>query len=279
MKLSLYTFVKDGLYLDFHVVEMLKHHLPLADEIIVDEGYSSDGTFEAISTIDSKIRVFRNEWDRTDPKTWSIKYRNRARQQCTGDWCIMLDADEFIPEWEFRNIRDTLSRTDKSIIAMNYMNFYGNYKIYNANPLKFGWPKWKFAIHRNLPLIEAWGDGANVRHQQQHDINDRSIYGEAFLTVHHFGTVRHAARLRQKWRHQSLRNRHGSNKKPKWDRTPGVVFDLMPHKWDDPDFMEDLTIYDGPFVEAVNKNPDEFVRDEFVLYNLLKTKHHVSDPE
>ena len=30
MRLSLYTSVKDGLYFDYHVVEMLKHHLPLA---------------------------------------------------------------------------------------------------------------------------------------------------------------------------------------------------------------------------------------------------------
>ena len=39
MKLSLYTFVRNGLRYDFHVVEMLKHHLPLVDELIVNEGY------------------------------------------------------------------------------------------------------------------------------------------------------------------------------------------------------------------------------------------------
>ena len=62
MKLSLYTFVRNGLKYDFHVVEMLKHHLPLVDELIVNEGYSTDGTFERISNIDPKIQVFRSEW-------------------------------------------------------------------------------------------------------------------------------------------------------------------------------------------------------------------------
>ena len=56
LKLSLYTCVKDGLYYDYHVVDMLKHHLPLADEIIVNEGFSKDGSYEAIKDIDPKIK-------------------------------------------------------------------------------------------------------------------------------------------------------------------------------------------------------------------------------
>ena len=46
MTISLYTFVRNGLELDFHVVQMLRHHLPLVDEVIVNEGYSTDDTFE-----------------------------------------------------------------------------------------------------------------------------------------------------------------------------------------------------------------------------------------
>ena len=60
MLLSVYTYVKNGLHYDFHVVEMLKHHLPLADEIVVNEGYSTDGTYEAIASLDSKIRITRS---------------------------------------------------------------------------------------------------------------------------------------------------------------------------------------------------------------------------
>ena len=38
MKLSIYTGVKDGLFFDFHVEAMLRHHLPLADEIEIISG-------------------------------------------------------------------------------------------------------------------------------------------------------------------------------------------------------------------------------------------------
>ena len=91
MRLSIYTFVKDGLYFDFHVVAMLKHHLPLADEIIVNEGYSTDGTYEAIKDLDARIKVHRFEWDRSEPDAWHRKFKNQARELCAGDWCILLD--------------------------------------------------------------------------------------------------------------------------------------------------------------------------------------------
>jgi len=58
MKLSLYTFVKNGLYLDFHVVAMLRHHLLLADEIIVGEGYNH---FEIQETLASPYGLLGRE--------------------------------------------------------------------------------------------------------------------------------------------------------------------------------------------------------------------------
>ena len=104
MRLSLYTFVKNGIHFDFHVVEMLKHHLPLADEIVINEGHSTDDTFERVSAIDPKIRVFRSEWGEPGNFEWFTRFKNAAREKCTGDWCVYLDCDEFIPEWEFEDI-------------------------------------------------------------------------------------------------------------------------------------------------------------------------------
>ena len=127
MRISLYTGVKDGLFYDFHVEAMLRHHLPLADQIVVNEGFSTDGTFEAISRIDSKIQIHRFEWDRSDPNAWHRQFKNQARQLCTGDWCILLDCDEFIPEWEFARLRSFLETTDKPIVPVRFVHFYGNY--------------------------------------------------------------------------------------------------------------------------------------------------------
>lgn len=266
MKISVYTFVKNGIKFDFHVVDMLKHHIPFADEIIVNEGYSSDGTYDLIKNIHKKIKIYRNHWDRSDPKTWSLKFKNEARKMCTGDWCILLDCDEFIPEWEFANIRDQLESTEKTIIGMEYINFYGNYKIYNAFPEKSGWPAIKHTIHRNIEDIEVWGDGSNVRIKGSNEsVINQNYYGEPFVNVHHFGFVRHAARLREKWRSQKRRNQNNT-----WrDFLPSVVFDLFPHKWEDSQFLKDLRLYGGPYISAVSNNPDEFVRDNMKLLKFV----------
>ena len=37
-----------------------------------------------------------------------------------------------------------------------------------------------------------------------------------------------------------------------------------------PQFLDDLALYEGPFIRAVNENPAEFTRDKMSLYNHLK---------
>ncbi len=268
MKISIYTFVRNGIYYDYHVVDMLKHHLDFADEIIVNEGYSTDGTYEAIKNLHPKIKIFRSHWDDSDPKIFWIQFKNEARKRCTGDWCILLDCDEFIPEWEFEKIRSYLAKTNKNILPLSFINFYGNYKVYINNPRKHNLAQFNYRIHKNLPEIEVWGDGANVRSKKEPLIPFEKYNGPWF-TVHHFGAVKDPARLREKWHWQSRFYKKTIKNRIK---IPKILFRLFPYRWDDPHFLNDLKIYKGPYIKAVRENPSEFVRDDFYLYNLLKEK-------
>jgi glycosyltransferase involved in cell wall biosynthesis len=266
MKISIYTIARNCMYFDFHVEAMLRHHLPLVDEIIVNEGYSDDDTYDRISVIDPKIKIFREKWDiGSKSETMYAKFKNHAREQCSGDWCILVDCDELIPEWEFERIRTELQRAAKPIIPMRYVNFYGNYRVYSANPQRVKWPAIKYPIHRNDPQMHVWGDGSNVELLGQ---GDDAIDTTLWFECHHMGFVRSPARLRQKWRimHKLKQT------VPTRDRMPGFVYDLVPHDWLDPDFLEDLRIYEGPFAKAVRDDPDEFVRDDLKLFEYLKSR-------
>jgi glycosyltransferase involved in cell wall biosynthesis len=266
MRLSIYTCAKDAIFLDYHVVEMLRHHLPLADEIVVNEGYSSDDTYERIRDLDPKIRVFRSDWGRRRGRLdWFTNFKNEARRRCTGDWCLLLDCDEFIPEWEFDRVRKLLETTDRTLVPATLVNFYGNYKVYHREPEKVGWPHYKMIAHRNLPEVHVWGDGANVR------IRDEPLdweCPEGAITVHHFGSVRRPARLRQKW--SFLGALYPGRRR--WFELPAFLFNWRPHDWMDPQFLNDLALYEGLYVQAVRDNPDEFVRDDFLMYDFLKKK-------
>jgi glycosyltransferase involved in cell wall biosynthesis len=263
MKLSIYTFVKNGLFYDFHVAAMLRHHLPLADEIIVNEGNSTDGTYDAIRDIDPRVQVHRSDWDQSGPDTWHRDFKNRARRLCTGDWCILLDCDEFIPEWEFDRLRSFLATTDKAIVPVRFTHFYGNYRVF-LERLPAIIPLTGMRVHRNLPDIEVWGDGANVRRKGRE--YDAATVADETFDVHHFGSVRHAARLRQKWRTQAKQH---DTRNPRWDKVPGFVFNMFPHRWDDTDFLQNLSVYEGPHIKAVRDDPEEFTRDDFWLYEYL----------
>jgi len=265
MKLSIYTAARDCIRNDYPLLEMLRHHLPLADEIVVNEGHSRDGTFEHIQNLDPKIKVFRTRWEKPKGKNWWIHFKDAARRQCSGDWCIHLDCDEFIPEWEFDEIRQYLSDTADVMIPVRFTNFYGNYRVYHPEPAKVNWITRKMIIHRNRPDIEFWGDGSNVK------LNGNRVNWETssrVFTVHHFGAVRHAARLREAW-WAAGRFRKGRSilLKP-----PGFVFNWFPHNWLDPDYLPDLQVYDGPLIQAVRDNPKQFTRDDMLLFNTLNSR-------
>ena len=267
MKISLYTFVKNGLRNDYHIVPMLKHHLPFADEIIVHEGRSTDGTFEAIRNLDPKIKIFQSDWDLHKGMNWVNGFKDAARIRCTGDWCVMLDADEFIPEWSFDTMRLAMRSTPKMTLPMKLLNFYGNYKVLHAFPEKIRWPAFKRNIHRNVPEIALHGgDASSVRHPSEEFAIDPA---EAVCELHHFGPVRRPAVMREMWR--NMRGRLYNAPPPRF-RVPSWVFRLFPHDWKDPDFLPHLKVYDGPILQTVLDDPAEFTRDDMQLYEYLKQR-------
>jgi glycosyltransferase involved in cell wall biosynthesis len=270
MRLSIYTCVRNGIHFDFHVAAMLRHHLPFADEIIVNEGMSTDETYERILEIgSSKIKVFRSEWGQPNDFGWFCGFKDAARRACTGDWCINLDCDEFIPEWEFDTIRRAMEVEREPILPLGLVNFYGNYRVYHRRPESVGWPAWKAILHQNRPDIQVVGDGSNV-----------SLAGvparparENVCDLHHFGFVRHPARLREKWR--NIQGHMHRNRK-RGTAIPSFLFDLRPHDWTDPTLSADLALYDGPFIEAVRRDPNEFVRDDWRLLQHLNAQPAVT---
>src|SRR5262249_9683932 len=144
-----------------------------------------------------RIRVVRTHWaEPSDTYTWYVPLKDTQRRLGKTKWCLHLNANEFIPEGEFTELRQYIASAKEDLIPFHSINFYGNYKAFHAQPKSLHWPTRKMILHRNRPDIEFWGDGSNVKLSgQEFDWN----CSPANFTCHHFGTVRNPARLRQKW--------------------------------------------------------------------------------
>jgi len=101
MKVSGFTFVRNGVKYDYPFLESMRSLLPLCDEIVIGVGRSEDDTLAQIQSLhSSKIKILETIWDESNRENGSIlsQQTNLALDQTNGDWAIYLQADEILHE-------------------------------------------------------------------------------------------------------------------------------------------------------------------------------------
>ena len=167
MKISGFTFIRNGNALGYPFVPSIRSLLPLCDEMIVNVPRSTDGTLDSVKAInDPKIRIIESEWDDND-KTGDPIFRHHtdlALDQCTGDWCVYIQGDDVLHEATIPAMRATMERelANSSVqgLLIDYTHFYGSFwtEVYS-----FGWPYHDVRVVRRDPNIRAWGGAAGFR--------------------------------------------------------------------------------------------------------------------
>ncbi len=169
MKVSAFTYVRNGLHFDYPFVESIKSVLPLVDEFIVVTGDSFDGTREAIEAInDPKIRIVDTIWDekmRTGGKIFA-EQANIGMEETSrdADWLFHIQADELIHEKDIPAIKAAMQKylNDKRVEAFlfRFINFYGDY--YHYGPSR-RYHQHEIRIVRNDPAIRSFRDSQGFR--------------------------------------------------------------------------------------------------------------------
>lgn len=142
MKISGFTYVRNGFDLGYPFIAAIESLLPIVDEMVVVVGDSIDGTREAIEAIGSpKVKIVDTVWDLEMRKNGKIfaQQSNLGLDNVTGDWVIHIQADEVLHE-------DTLQILKKEI--------YDNDKIQNVEGLLF-------------PFYHFWGDFCYIRNTRR----------------------------------------------------------------------------------------------------------------
>jgi glycosyltransferase involved in cell wall biosynthesis len=115
-------------YNEIGYVEKCIESVSFADEIIVVDSYSTDGTYEYLLN-HPKVKVIQNPFKNyTAQKSFTLN-------QASHDWVIFLDADEVVPDELQHEIVNTINGEKKHVAYWFYRKF-----MFQKERLRFsGW--------------------------------------------------------------------------------------------------------------------------------------------
>ena len=197
MKVSGFTFLRNGQKLGYPFVASIRSILPLVDEFIIALGPCDDDTEAMLRAIgDPKIRIVPTQWNERLRSDYSVKgfvfgqQKTIALFNCTGDWAFYLEADEVLHEDDRPRILAAMEkhlRNDRvEALAFDYLHFYGNKNTIAWSP---GWYRSEVRIIRNT--IPAWSSESlffNVVVSHKRSRYPRAAHTGA--TIFHYGWVR-----------------------------------------------------------------------------------------
>tara|TARA_B100000787_G_scaffold153801_1_gene128226 strand:+ start:42 stop:902 length:861 start_codon:yes stop_codon:yes gene_type:complete len=153
MKVSAFTFIKNGQILGYPFLQSIKSILPIVDEFVVNVGDSEDETLEMIRTIkDKKIRIIESKWNDSMRNRGYVYGQQKmiAQFNCSGDWVFYIEGDEVYHERELDKIKESMEihLNDPSVEALvvNFNHFYGNANSLLDSP---GWYRSEARIIKN----------------------------------------------------------------------------------------------------------------------------------
>ena len=222
MKVSGFTFLRNGQRLGYPFVASIRSILPLVDEFVIALGPCDDDTEKMVREIgDPKIRIIPTQWNEKMRGDYSVggfvygQQKSIALFNCTGDWAFYLEADEVVHESDLSKIRSAMEKhlDDPRVeaLAFDYLHFYGNKNTIAWSP---GWYRSEVRIIRNT--IPAWSSEAlffNVVASHKKSRYPRAAHTGA--TIYHYGWVRSEAQM-------SLKS---ASVQKYWDDTPPAKTD------------------------------------------------------
>jgi glycosyltransferase involved in cell wall biosynthesis len=207
MKISGFTFIRNGNVLGYPFVPSIRSLLPLCDEVIVNVPRSTDGTLESVKAIgDPKIRVIESDWDEREKVGDPIMRRHTdlALEHCTGDWCVYIQGDEVLHEDSIPAMRASMERElnhpPVQGLLVNYTHFYGSFwtEVYS-----FGWYYQEVRVVRRDPNIRSCGGAQGFRTTDNQKLRVKDSGGRFF----HYGYAVEPSQARTK--HGNLADVYG----------------------------------------------------------------------
>lgn len=211
MKVSGFSYIRNGFTYGYPFLQSIQSILPICDEFIIAVGDSTDGTREAIANLQSpKIKIIDTIWDenlRVGGKIFA-QQANIALDGISGDWGFHIQADELIHE----NDLDTLyaamqtykNKPEVEGLLLQFLNFFGSYG-YIGNTRR--WHRKEIRVVRNNCNIRSFRDSQGFRKYPSMEAYENGHKGiklhvkELDVPVYHYSYVRPPQLMQMKAKH------------------------------------------------------------------------------
>ncbi len=153
MKVSAFTFIKNGQILGYPFLQSINSILSIVDEFVINVGESEDETLHIIKSLKSpKIRIIESNWNNSMQDRGYVYGQQKmiAQFNCTGDWAFYIECDEVYHEKDLESITMAMSLhlNDQKVEALvfDFYHFYGNANSILDSP---GWYRSEARIIKN----------------------------------------------------------------------------------------------------------------------------------
>jgi len=207
MKISGFTFIRNGNLMGYPFKESISSALPLVDEFVVAVCESADDTkndIEKFSEKNPKIKLIYTDWN-IKKRSGSIlsEKTNIAIKEITGDYGLYVQCDEGIHEKDYEKIirvlEDNLGNKDVKGFVFDYIHFFGGYFSYaKKSEKKFFYDK-EVRIIRNDGTVFSWGDAMGFKDINGVKINiENKNAVELGVNMFHYGRAKNPAGMYKK---------------------------------------------------------------------------------
>ena len=199
MKVSGFTFIRNGIKFDYPYIEAIKSILPICDDFIVAVGNSDDETRASILNLDPKIKIIDTVWDdslRDGGKVLAVETDKAfAAVSKESDWAFYIQGDEVVHEKYLPIIKQAMLKhqNDSNVdgLLFDYLHFYGSYDYVGA---AHNWYRKEIRVIRSSKDIYSYKDAQGFRKNDNQKLNVKPIKASMF----HYGWVKEPSAMQGK---------------------------------------------------------------------------------
>jgi hypothetical protein len=201
MKISGFTFIRNGTILGYPFIESINSILPICDEFIIAVGPSEDDTLARLKKIKSKkVKIIQTQWNENMKDRGFVYAQQKmiAQFNCTGDWAFYLEGDEVVHQDDLiiikKAMKKYLNNSKIESLAFDYYHFFGSKDWIAISP---AWYRKEARIIKNN--LRVWSPDA--LYFVNMDKNKKGRYPNAIsldVPIYHYGHIRTKASMNNK---------------------------------------------------------------------------------